>query len=287
MSKIELIQGDCLEKMKDIPDNSVDMVLTSPPYDNLRSYKDSLDWGEHIWKPVIEELFRVIKKGGVVVWVVGDSTFKGSETGTSFKQALWAKECGFNLHDTMIYQKITCAMPSPNRYLSNFEYMFVFSSGKPKTYNLIEDRKNRFPERWGKGRKVRKKDGSWSYRENYKAKEYGRRFNIWQYNNGGQGYGSSDKFANEHPATFPEQLAHDHIISWSNEGDMILDPFAGSGTVGKMAKQLNRNCILIEKVEEYFKIAEKRITEASDSNLMEFEEAYEIGYEILWQGEPE
>jgi DNA modification methylase len=274
MPKIELIQGDCLEKMKDIKDGSIDMVLTSPPYDNLRTYNGSLEWGEHIWKPIIQELFRIVKDGGVVVWVVGDATIKGSETGTSFKQALWAKECGFNLHDTMIYQKTGCAMPSPNRYLSNFEYMFVFSSGKPKTYNLIEDRKNRFPERWGKGRKVRKKDGSWSYRENYKAKEYGRRFNIWKYNNGGQGYGSSDKFANEHPATFPEQLAHDHIISWSNEGDIILDPMAGSGTVGKMAKQLNRNCILIEKDPEYFKIAEKRINEISVEDMQKMKKRY-------------
>jgi DNA modification methylase len=270
----KIIQGDCLEKMKDIKDGSIDMVLTSPPYDNLRTYNGSLEWGEHIWKPIIQELFRIVKDGGVVVWVVGDATIKGSETGTSFKQALWAKECGFNLHDTMIYQKTGCAMPSPNRYLSNFEYMFVFSSGKPKTYNLIEDRKNRFPERWGKGRKVRKKDGSWSYRENYKAKEYGRRFNIWKYNNGGQGYGSSDKFANEHPATFPEQLAHDHIISWSNEGDIILDPMAGSGTVGKMAKQLNRNCILIEKDPKYFKIAEKRINEISVEDMQKMKKRY-------------
>ena len=245
--------------MKTLADKSVDMVLTSPPYDNLRTYNGSLDWGEHIWKPVIQELFRVVKDGGVVVWVVGDATIKGSETGTSFKQALYFKEVGFNLHDTMIYQKTGCAMPSPNRYLANYEYMFVLSKEKPKTYNLIEDRKNRFPARWGKGRKVRNKDGTWSYRENYKAKEYGRRFNIWQYNNGGQGYGSSDEYAQKHPATFPEKLAHDHIISWSNEGDTILDPFAGSGTVGKMAKQLNRNFILIEKEQEYIDIIHKRL----------------------------
>ena len=257
---MKLIQGDCLDVMKEIKDDSIDLTVTSPPYDNLRTYGMDIDktWGEHIWKPIIEQLYRITKYGGVVVWVVGDATIKGSETGTSFKQALYFKKVGFNLHDTMIYQKAGCAMPSPNRYLSNFEYMFVFSKGKPKTYNLIEDRKNRFPVRWGGGRKVRNKDGSWSYRGNYKAKKYGRRFNIWKYNNGGQGYGG-DKHSSKHPATFPEKLAHDHIISWSNEGDIVLDPMMGSGTTGKMAKMLNRNFIGIELSREYFEIAKKRI----------------------------
>lgn len=251
----KVIHSDCLKVMKSIPVNNIDMVLTSPPYDNLRTYNGySFDF-----ESIAKELYRVTKDGGVVVWVVGDATIKGSETGTSFRQALYFKEIGFNLHDTMIYQKTGCAMPSHNRYLSNFEYMFIFSKGKPKIYNLIEDRKNRFPERWGKGRKVRNKDGSWSYRENYKAKEFGRRFNIWQYNNGGQGYGHSDNFAQNHPATFPEKLAKDHILSWSNEGDIILDPMTGSGTTLKMAKKNNRNYIGIEISSEYCKIAEKRI----------------------------
>ena len=263
MPNIELIQGDCIEKMKDIPEGSVDLTVTSPPYDNLRTYNGNNEqWNEDVWKAVIKDLFRVTKDGGVVVWVVGDATIKGSETGTSFKQALWAKDCGFNLHDTMIYEKTGCAMPS-NRYLASFEYMFVLTKGKPLTQNFIEDRKNRFPERWGKGRKVRNKDGSWSYRENYKAKEYGRRFNIWRYNNGGQGYGHPDspELASKHPATFPLNLAHDHIISWSNEGDTILDPFMGSGTTGVACKNLNRNFIGIELDSDYFKIAETRINE--------------------------
>jgi len=133
---------DCMKTMARMPDDFIDLTVTSPPYDNLRTYKNDIGktWGEHIWKSIIRELYRVTKKGGVVVWVVNDATIKGSETGTSFKQALWAIECGFNLHDTMIYQKTGCAMPS-NRYLSNFEYMFVFSNSKPKTFNPIEDRK--------------------------------------------------------------------------------------------------------------------------------------------------
>jgi site-specific DNA-methyltransferase (adenine-specific) len=254
MPKIELIQGDCLEKMKDIPDGSIDMALTSPPYDNLRTYNGSLDWGEHVWKPVIQELFRIVKDGGVVVWVVGDATINGSETGTSFKQALWAMECGFNLHDTMIYAKDGISFPDANRYQSCYEYMFVWSKASPHTKNLIADRKN-----ISFGRKItgtdRNSDGTTRRAGGYgkDIKEFGLRWNIWNI--------PADKgnAKTGHPAKFPDVLAHDHILSWSNEGDVILDPFAGSGTVGKMAKQLNRNCILIEKDPAYCEIAEKRI----------------------------
>jgi len=246
---------DNLIGISELQNNSIDLTVTSPPYDNLRTYNGySFDF-----EKLAQGLYRVTKEGGVVVWIVGDATIKGSETGTSFKQALYFKEIGFNLHDTMIYQKTGCSMPSPNRYLSNFEYMFIISKGKPKTHNLIEDRKNRFPKRWGKGRKVRNKDGTWSYRENYVAKEYGRRFNIWKYNNGGQGYGNSDKFANKHPATFPEQLAKDHVLSWSNEGDTVLDPFLGSGTTLKMCIETNRNGIGFEVAGKYEPIIRGRL----------------------------
>ena len=138
---MKLIHGDCLIEMQNIPDGHIDLTVTSPPYDNLRTYNGSLEWGEHIWKPIIKELFRITKGGGVVVWVVGDATIKGSETGTSFKQALWAMECGFNLHDTMIYLKDQLAFPDKNRYYNGFEYMFVLSKGKLKTFNPIQDKK--------------------------------------------------------------------------------------------------------------------------------------------------
>jgi len=249
---------DCLATMARMPDEFVDLVVTSPPYDDLRDYTGEAEWNLDVFKKVAEELFRVIKQGGVVVWVTNDATIDGSETGTSFKHALGFKETGFNLHDTMIYEKAGCSMPSPNRYLSSFEYMFIFSKGKPKTFNPIEDRKNRFPERWGKGRKVRNKDGSFSHRDNYIAKEYGRRFNIWRYS-GGLGYGTKDKIAYEHPAIFPEKLAQDHIISWSNEGELVYDPFMGSGTTAKMSHLLKRNWIGSEVAEKYKKIADKRI----------------------------
>ena len=264
MTNIELICGDCTEKLKGVEESSIDLTVTSPPYDSLRTYKGNNDqWGEHVWKSVLKELFRVTKEGGVVVWVVGDATIKGSETGTSFKQALWAIECGFSLHDTMIYEK-SGVTPTKYRYYPAFEYMFVFSNGKPKTFNPICDRKNRWRERWGKKRVRRKRDGSMGKEyDSKKAPEFGMRRNIWKYLQSG-GHGSSDKIAYKHPAIFPETLAHDHVLSWSNEGDVVLDPFMGSGTTGKMAKQLNRNFIGIELDEDYFNIAKERINAQED-----------------------
>jgi len=247
--KNQIIEGDCLIEMQKIEDKSIDMVLTSPPYDNLRTYNGSLDWGEHIWKPVIQELFRIIKDGGVVVWVVGDATIKGSETGTSFKQALYFKEIGFNLHDTMIYKvKGTGAKGSRYCYWQEFEYMFIFSKGKPKTINFLTIKRIKQD-----GGSRLKKDGT---KKIEKRKNVGELIdskigNVWEYSVGGGPTG--------HPAIFPEKLAEDHILSWSNEGDTILDPMAGSGTVGKVAKQLNRNYILIEKEPEYVKIINERL----------------------------
>ncbi len=249
----KVIQGDCLEIMKSIPDKSVDMVLTSPPYDNLRTYNGSLDWGEHIWKPVIEELFRIVKEGGVVVWVVGDATIKGSETGTSFKQALYFKEIGFNLHDTMIYAKNNPIPQNHNRYEQQFEFMFVFSKGKPKTFNPLKVKTKSAGKEysWKDTNDYGKKSAKRSRDEISVVKSEKNMFNIWFMSV------ASSKFTNSAP--FPEKLAEDHILSWSNEGDTILDPFAGSGTVGKMAKQLNRNYILIEKEKQYIDIINKRL----------------------------
>ena len=245
---MNLMLGDCLERMKEIPDGSVDLTVTSPPYDNLRTYNgNNALWGEHVWKSVIQDLFRVTKQGGVVVWVVGDATIKGSETGTSFKQALWAMECGFNLHDTMIYEKAgTGACGSNYAYWQAFEYMFVWSKGKPKTVTRIETNK---PVVQGGSR--RKANGTKKKEMRSLEGKKQKLNNIWRFSVGGKDTG--------HPAPFPEQLAHDHILSWSNEGDTVLDPFMGSGTTGKMSKQLNRNFIGIELDKEYFEIAKKRI----------------------------
>jgi len=256
---IDLILGDCLEKMNDIPDGSVDLTVTSPPYDNLRTYNNSLDWGDHVWKPVLEELFRITKLGGVVVWVVGDATIKGSETGTSFKQALWAKECGFNLHDTMIFEKKN-PLPTDSRYryYSCFEYMFVFSKGKVNAFNPIKEpttgTRKTYKSSWGrKDDKMILSTGKERTVQNEKIKR-----NIFQYGIS-LNVATKDKNAFKHPAIFPEKLAHDHIISWSNEGDLVFDPFMGSGTTAKMAIELNRDFIGIEKDPDYFKIAQERI----------------------------
>ena len=247
------MQGDCLARMKEIPDGSVDLTVTSPPYDNLRTYNgNNAQWGEHAWKGVIEDLHRVTADGGVVVWVVGDATVKGSETGTSFKQALWAMECGFNLHDTMIYSKpnFSAVGALKVRYAPVFEYMFVLSKGKPKSFNPIKDKPNKTAGSHHKAPSIRGKDGVIIKNKPSTIAEFGQRYNIWEYAPNTKGL---------HPAPFPDKLAEDHIISWSNEGDTVLDPFLGSGTTGVAAKNLNRDFIGIELDETYFKIAKDRI----------------------------
>ena len=254
---------NCLETMAKMPDCFVDLTVTSPPYDNLRNYNGySFDF-----EAVAKELYRVTKQGGVVVWVVGDATIKGSETGTSFKQALFFKEIGFNLHDTMIYEKSGCPFPEQNRYYPIFEYMFILSKEKPSTHNLIKDRKNNYVgDKIARKNHSRQKDGSLKENSAFridkdrKIQEYGVRYNIWRYIRGG-GNSSTDKISFKHPATFPEKLANDHIISWSNEGDLVYDPFMGSGTTAKMAIINKRNWIGSEISKEYCEIAEKRINE--------------------------
>lgn len=253
----ELINGNCIEVMKSMDQGCIDLTVTSPPYDSLRDYKGfSFDF-----EGVAEQLYNVTKKGGVVVWVVGDQVIKGSESGTSFKQALYFKELGFNLHDTMIYHKMSSSLPDPTRYFQCFEYMFVFSKGKPKTVNLIIDRKNNTGGSFRGHRSLRNKEGEMEFRPNSKKiPEFSRRQNVWTIS---QGYmhTTKDKYAYQHPAMFPESLAQDHIKTWSNEGDLILDPFCGSGTTCKMAKLLSRNYIGIDISEEYLEIAKRRVAQ--------------------------
>jgi DNA modification methylase len=248
-----IVEGDCVEVMKSFPSNSIDLTVTSPPYDDLRNY-NGYSWN---FTEVARELFRVTKDGGVVVWVVDDATIKGSETGTSFKQALYFKELGFNLHDTMIYMKNGSQYPEKVRYYKVFEYMFVFSKGKPKTINLLCDRENKWAGSWGK-RSLRKKDGTLEQKEKVPYKQFGIRYNVWKINCG-FGYTTKDKWAYTHPAMFPEKLAGDHILSWSNVGDVVLDPFVGSGTTAKMAKLNSRHYIGIDISKEYCSLANRRV----------------------------
>ena len=257
---IELINDDALIALTKLEENSIDLTVTSPPYDNLRTYNgNNAQWEEPVWKSIIEELYTVTKVGGVVVWVVGDATIKGSETGTSFKQALWAMECGFNLHDTMIYHKNTLPK-NHNRYEQDFEYMFVWCKGKPNCFYPVRvDCKYAGTVPKGTfrhdGNKLNKSH------QNNPVKTDKIKGNIWRMANGFN-QGTKDVGVHKHPATFPESLAHDHILSWSNEGDTVLDCFMGSGTTGKMAKQLGRNFIGIELDETYFNIAKQRIEHA-------------------------
>jgi len=252
-----LRHGDCIEFMKTMPDNSIDMTLTSPPYDNLREYnKNNNLWDENSWKKIILDLYRITKDGGIVVWVVADATINGSETGTSFKQALFAIDCGFKLHDTMIWNKgtFTAVGSLKSRYAPVFEYMFIFSKGCLKIFNPIKDRENKH---FG-----RKKHGTFTQKDGTQKPlssigkpiaKYGQRFNIWEMP------AEKSNLNRFHPAMFPEKLAHDHIVSWSNEGDVVFDPFMGSGTTGVACVNTKRNFIGCELDKGYFDIAQKRI----------------------------
>jgi len=251
-----IICGDCLEVMKDWPDGCVDLVVTSPPYDKLRDYRGySFDF-----EGIAQQLFRIIKVGGVVVWVVGDMVINGSETGISFKQALYFKQIGFNLHDTMIYAKRGCPFPESTRYNQKFEYMFIFSKCRPVTINLLRQKTLYTSNQIGKSRNstTRNADGSMSPMKYETNKETTTRYNIWEY---AVGYmkSTNESVAFEHPAVFPEQLAEDHILSWSNPCDLVVDIFSGSGTTCKMASRLGRRYIGIDISEEYCQIARDRL----------------------------
>lgn len=246
--------GESVQFMKEnIPDNFVDLVVTSPPYDDLRNYNGY----KFNYKPIIEELFRVVKNGATVVWIVGDKTKNGTESGTSFSQALYFKEVGFKLNDTMIYQKDTTfgtAGKGSLRYAQEFEYMFVFTKDKPKVFNpIMIECKYAGKTFDGSTRKNRQSDGEEFDAKrklvNPKVNDFKRKGNIWKYGVGIRT--TKDKIAFKHPAIFPDKLAEDHIASWSNEGDIILDPFCGSGTVCKQAFLHNRKFIGIDMSEEY------------------------------------
>ena len=250
---MELICGDCRDVLQELIDNnvSVDLTVTSPPYDNLRNYDNSLEWNMDVFKEVANLLYNVTTDGGVVVWVVNDKTDNGSETGTSFKQALYFKEIGFNLHDTMIYRKKNPIPLTHNRYEQGFEYMFVFSKGKPKTFNPIKV-PCKLSGKLHSSTYYKTDDDHLTKGEEYIVKNDKIHVNIFEYGVGG----STGKY--KHPAMFPLDLAKDHIISWSNGEDLVLDPFMGSGTTGVACQELNRNFIGIEKVEKYYDIAKER-----------------------------
>lgn len=249
----KIYNEDCLAGLKRIENSVIDLTVTSPPYDDLRKYNGySFDF-----ENIAEELFRVTKPGGVVVWGVGDKTKNGSETGTSFRQALYFINIGFNLHDTMIFEKLNPIPQNHNRYEQCFEYMFVFSKGKPKTFNPIKVPTKNAGKIFNWGDRKTVMDDNQCRRDRptefYAVKSEKIHNNIFTYSVGGGRTG--------HPAVFPEQLARDHIMSWSNPKDLVLDPFIGSGTTAKSAIELDRNYIGFEISKEYCDIAENRIKE--------------------------
>ena len=246
--------GDNVDVMRSIPDGVIDLTVTSPPYDNLREYTGESEWDWEKFTQLAQELYRVTKEGGVVVWNVADATINGSETGTSFRQALYfIDNCGFKLHDTMIYQKAQAFGGSKYAYLHCFEYVFVLKRGdRINTFNPLMDRPNK---RGGKTESTAKagmrKDGTIPERTQRTATETGKRKNIWEYGVGGGKTG--------HPAVFPLKLVRDHILSWSKEGDVVLDPFMGSGTTACAAIETRRKWIGIEIAQEYADLAIERI----------------------------
>jgi DNA modification methylase len=245
--------GKAEDVLPSIESASIDLTVTSPPYDGLRKYNGYI----FDFPKIAKELYRVTKPGGVAVWVVADQTIDGSETGTSFRQALFFKdECGFNLHDTMIYRKQNGAMGSNTTYLQEFEFMFVLSKGQPKTVNFLRDRKNAFHADKTTPKRKSDEGGSLEERKIVYREEYGRRKNIWDYPVGGR------QEIGKHPAPFPPALPNDHIRSWSNPGDLILDPMCGSGTTLKMAIKNGCRAIGIDISAEYCEIAAGRKPEA-------------------------
>jgi len=249
-----IVNADCLATMSGFDNNSIDLTITSPPYDNLRSYNGY----EFKINDIVRELFRVTKQGGVVVWVIGEATINGSETGTSFKQALMFVEIGFNLHDTMIFRKKN---PIPQiyrkRYNNEFEYMFVFSKGVVSTHNpIMVDCLHAGLELNGTTYKNYSKTTQTRSKMAKPVKAQKIKGNIWDYV---VGKNKEDQEAKGHPAPFPCKLVEDHINSWSNPGDIVFDPMCGSGTTCKVAKQLGRNYIGIDVSSDYCEIARRRL----------------------------
>ena len=250
----KIVCSECLTAMREyIPADSIDLTVTSPPYDSLRKYGGC----DFDLEGIAAELYRITKPGGVVVWVVNDATENGSETGTSFRHALAIKEAGFRLHDTMIFAKNNPMPRSDRRYYQAFEYMFVFSKGTPKTFNALTEPCKyagypTSPTAWDK-------DGQLQHVRRRIIKDEKKRSNIFYYTVGNNNRSAKNT---AHPAVFPEQLAADHITTWSNEGDIVLDIFGGSGTTAKMAALSGRRFIHFDISSDYCAHAAARVQEA-------------------------
>lgn len=264
--EVELHQGDCLSWLGKAPSDAVDLVVTSPPYDDLRTYTDDFQgFGPEVWRPCLAELLRVLKPGGVCVWIVGDGTTPdGSESLSSFRQACHWRDMGGVVHDTMVWDKggFSSVGDLRVRYAPVFEFMFILSKGRPSTFNPLKDRPNRHASGVNTGT-IRQRDGSMRRMSSQGSKQraFGQRFNVWR-----QPPCRDRKVP--HPARFPVALARDHVVSWSNPGDVVLDPFMGSGTTGVACAKEGRSFVGVELSEEYFKVARNRIEEAGAQSLL-------------------
>ena len=262
----QIIEGNCVEVMRKFEEEIIDLTITSPPYDNLRNYKGY----DFPFEDIAKELYRITKQGGVVVWVVNDATIEGSETGTSFGQALYFKKIGFNLHDTMIFKKTN---PIPQiyrkRYNNEFEFMFVFSKGVVKTHKPLMvnclhaglELNGTTYKNFSKNEQIREKMA-------YPVKDKKIKGNIWEYVVGKK---LEDQEAKGHPAPFPCELVRDHIKSWTNVGDIVFDPMCGSGTTPRVACEMGRQFIGIEISHEYCQIAKQRIKKVGNNPTLFFE----------------
>lgn len=259
-----VLNDDCVKVMNNFKDlcpwGGVDLTITSPPYDNLRNYNGSSTWNFEVFKMVAQGLWNITNDGGVVVWVVGDSCVNGSETGSSFKQALYFMELGFKLHDTMIYEKNSSAFPAAKgskRYTQIFEYMFVFVKGKIHNCQLLCDKPNKWAGHinWGNNTNYNV-NGELVQSNNIKpVPQFSLRNNIWKYS-----VGFNSKKFGKHPAVFPLQLAIDHILSWSMPEHVIFDPFLGSGTTMDACVKTGRDKFVGCEIDKsYFDIIQKKI----------------------------
>lgn len=260
----KIYHENCIDTLRRMPDDLIDMTITSPPYDDLRDYK-----GYHF--PVEEiaaGLFQKTKSGGVVIWVVGDRTLNGGETLTSFQHAITFQKAGFKVHDTMIYAKNN-PIPSDcgKRYRQCFEYMFCFSKGQPKTFNPITQTIKQ--EKAFKSFRITKVGRNDLAHDHVAPKErkvdnifYYGDTEVFYYNVGTSS--SKDKVAFDHPAIFPEQLVEDQIKTWTDAGDLVYDCFMGSGTSAKIAHLTGRNWLGSEVSADYINIAQRRLEQYLD-----------------------
>ncbi len=252
---VRLYQGDCRSIMRGLDASSIDLCITSPPYDDLRTYTEDVPkFSSVVWEESLSLIFDLLTPGGCCIWIVADATKGGSESGNSFRQVLYAQSVGFNIHDTMIWDKgsFTAVGTLAHRYASVFEYMFVLSKGRPKTFNPIRDRINKHAGKKKSGT-IRLANGSMkAFSSSGVLSDVGQRYNVWSI--------PPDKKNKAHPAVFPLALVRDHVLSWSNAGDVVLDPFMGSGTSGIAAVSLGRRFIGIEASSRYYAAAKARIS---------------------------